>query len=132
MALAPRTTIGRHQRPPKQKREGDSEPHLALIRRLPCCVCGRAPPSDPHHLMRQRHRRLDRWALPLCFKHHTGSNDSLHMHGNEEAWLTSKGIDGRALCNALWAHRGDFDAMLRVVLRAIQRARTYTMERART
>ena len=33
-----------------KSRPGMSEDHLALIRQLPCCVCSRQSPSDPHHL----------------------------------------------------------------------------------
>ena len=63
-------------------------------------------------------RHPDRWTVPLCHKHHLGSKDSAHMHGNDEVWLASKGIDGRALAAALWKRTGDYEAMLRITERA--------------
>jgi hypothetical protein len=58
----------------QERREGNSAAHLALIRQLPCCVCGKAPPVDCHHLKsgpaaseRSVGRRAtDQWAVPLC------------------------------------------------------------------
>lgn len=35
---------------PKKKRFECSE-NLEIIRRMPCCVCGANPPSDPHHIV---------------------------------------------------------------------------------
>ncbi len=123
--LPARTTIGRHKRPPKQKREGDSEPHLVLIRRLPCCLCGRTGDTAAHHLLRvtgksrgMGMKNADKWAIPLCGFHHTNSNVSVHTAGNEENWLAIHSLDGRALAAALWKRTGDYEAMLRITERA--------------
>ena len=126
MTLPARTQIGRHKRPPKQKREGDSEPHLALIRRLPCCVCGHFGATKAHHLLRvtgksrgMGMKNADKWAIPLCNDPPNGCHRRLHACGNEEAWLTAVGhIDGRALAAALWKRTGDYEAMLRIIERA--------------
>jgi hypothetical protein len=58
----------------QERREGNSKAHLELVRQLPCCVCGRAPPVDCHHLKSgpakaERGvgmRSTDQWAVPLC------------------------------------------------------------------
>jgi hypothetical protein len=54
---------------------------------------------------------------------------ALHRAGDEEAFLASHGIDGRALAAALWAVRGDLEAMRRVVFRARQASRLSGMIR---
>lgn len=103
--------------------EGMSARHLKLIAQMHCCVCWAEPPVDPHHLMRvagegvkgigRKHK--DKWAIPLCHKEHSsGETDSAHGHGDDEAWLATKGIDGRALAASLWAVTGDLVAMERV------------------
>lgn len=92
--------------------------------------------SDPHHLLRgvdnlpkgTSRKNEDRWAIPLCLAHHNNrllgyTGDYLHNHGNDEEWLTSIGIDGRQLAEALWACRlrdNYEDACHRVVMRAKQ------------
>lgn len=107
----------------KQPRYGDSKKHLAFIRSLPCCVCG--SDAEAHHLLRADslpkgtgRKNLDRHAIPLCPAHHNRSNDSAHMHGDDEAWLAGKGIDGRALADALWRVTDDYEKGLRIVQRA--------------
>lgn len=112
-------TIAHHA--PKQRPFMDKG-HLANIRLCPCACCG-AMGCDPHHLLRTEERGLsrkssDRWALPLDRRCHL----ALHAAGDEESYLASKGIDGRALASALWAARGDLEAMKRIVFRARQRA----------
>ena len=121
----------------RQERPGDSEKHLALIRKMPCCRpgCG-SEGSDPHHLQRgvdglpkgTGRTHADRWAIPLCRQHHNGGpdvgNDYVHWRGNDEAVLTAWGIDGRQLAEALWACRlkpDPLSSMQRVVYRAKQR-----------
>lgn len=104
-------------------REGDSRQHLALIRKLPCCVCG-GPGGDPHHLLRihdgapkgTARRNEDRWAIPVCRAHH----DAAHDAGNDESYFAGQGIQARDLASALWACRLKDDAlaaMQRVVAR---------------
>ena len=98
--------------------------HITNIHNLFCVICGAAFPQA-HHLRNltgennpgTSRRRADKYAIPLCNAHHNGSNDSAHHDGDDEVWLAGKGIDGRALAAALWAARGDIDAMQRVVFR---------------
>lgn len=111
--------------------------HLANVRLCCCVVCGKSA-SQAHHLLRvyddngvrivksQNQRNDDRWAIPLCVEHHDQQYpDSVHRAGDEEGWLASKGIDGRALARALWAVRGDLDAMQRHAFRFWQGSLCY-------
>lgn len=69
-------------------------------------------------------KAADKYAVPLC-RHpatHSDHHADLHAHGDEEAYLMKHGIDGRALASALWAARGDQDAMERIVFRFRQEA----------
>jgi hypothetical protein len=58
----------------QERREGNSQVHRDAIGRLPCCVCGKAPPNDGHHLKSgpaksERGvgmRATDQWLVPLC------------------------------------------------------------------
>lgn len=125
----PKPRISRSvHRPARQPREGDSAAHVAMVRRLPCCVTGFRHNVDAHHLLKvgdglpkgMSRRNEDKWVIPL---HH-----DLHMElhdraGNEEAFLAGMGIDGRALARALWANRGDLDACERIIFNTLQRAR---------
>lgn len=111
--------------PIRREREGMSEPHLAMVRQLPCLGCGRQPPNQPHHLLRTGERGLsrkssDRWAVPLCF----GCHANLHHTGDEDAWFAAIGLDGRAVASALWAARGSISAMERIIFRNRQGVRT--------
>lgn len=119
-ARIPRTV----SRPKKEPRPGMSESHLVMVRKLPCVLCGLyGHDIQAHHLLRTGEHGVgrkssDRWAISLCRFHH----DGLHGHGDEEAYLSLHGIDGRALASALWAARGDQEAMERVVFRFRQEA----------
>lgn len=108
-----------------------SASHLAMVRKLPCCVCGIIGRSHAHHLLRTEEHGLsrkssDKWALPLCEQiGRPGCHKGLHDDGDEEGYLAKHGIDGRALASALWACRNDDDplsAMERVVFRFRQEA----------
>ena len=109
------------------KRPGDSAQHLALVRKLPCCVPGCGSQGEPHHLLRigglpkgAGRKNEDRWVVPVCRKHH----DAAHAAGNDEAWFAGQGVQARDLANALWACRLKDDpetAMQRVVARARMR-----------
>ena len=122
MALAPRTTIGRHKRPEREPDPRKDRNHMAALAALPCVACGRRP-VVVHHLLRvDGHSRgmgiknADKWGLPLCPDCH----DALHADGDEEAWLADHDIDGRATCRALFKRTGDPEAMLRITERARQ------------
>ena len=106
----------------QQRREGNCEKHLALIRELPCCVTGRAGPNDPHHLCsgpaaKERSlgkRATDRWAVPLC----RAAHDEVHSMGSrrEQAWFRAHGIDDVIeLAAALWNAPANVNVMTRIV-----------------
>lgn len=103
-----------------------SRAHLDMVKLLPCLVCGR-PADDPHHLLHADHgpngrgmgrKQADRWAIPVDREHH----EEAHAAGDDEAYFSAKGIDARAVADALWAARGDLAAMKRIVFRARQNA----------
>jgi len=121
----------------RKKRKRDDPKHLANIRLLDCLVCrpGDGIPGSfkvqAHHLMRvhgegQRghsYKSADRWTIPLCWAHHGPSPyDNVTDAANDDEWLAERGIDGRAIASALWAARGDLEAMRRVIFRARQEA----------
>ena len=61
-----------------------SKAYMALVRDLPCCVCNRDGPSDPHHPHGVGYRGVgtkapDIWCIPLCRQHH----DDLHHDRRE-------------------------------------------------
>lgn len=113
---------------PPRPREGMSRRYLDAVKVLPCVVCGRLG-VDPHHLMRGlpegergiARRAADRWAIPLCRQDH----DAAHLHGDDEEWLTERGVDGRALAQALWGARDDIKAMLRIIGRNLNARGVY-------
>lgn len=113
----------------QQRREGNCEKHLALIRELPCCVTGRAGPNDPHHLKsgpaaKERGvgmRATDRWTVPLCRVAH----DEVERIGSrhEEKWFRENGIpDVVELAAALWNSTGDLKRMTKIVQSHMGRA----------
>ena len=113
----------------RQPRPGDSRAHLAVIRALPCVVCG-GPGGDPHHLLNVHdgapkgvgRRNEDRWAIPVCRKCH----DAAHAAGGDEAWFMVCGINARQLAEALWACRlkPEYEAAAR---RVVERAKQVRM-----
>lgn len=54
---------------PKLLQRTSSE-YLNIIRELPCSICGKSAPSDPHHLKTRIHKN-DFTAVPLCRMCHT-------------------------------------------------------------
>lgn len=112
----------RKEKPAAEKRPGMSPSHIALIKTLPCAVCGKYAPSDPHHLkagvQNERgigRRATDRWAVPLCRPCH----DSVESVGSkrEPAWFAARGIDDALqLANGLWMNTGNLAAMIKVLL----------------
>ncbi len=121
MPLPPR--IPKTDFPPKRaepRQAGMSRKHLAFLRRLDCPIYPGERPIQVHHLLRADKRRglgrraADKYAIPLCARAHR----ELHETGDEEAWLASKGVDGRALAATLWRCSGDLRAGLRTVFRA--------------
>jgi hypothetical protein len=71
-----------------------SKRYLALVRQLPCAVCGAPPPSHAHHPICGRYgneKVSDLDAIPLCPWHHQHGPDS--VHGGRTAWLQKYGDD---------------------------------------
>jgi hypothetical protein len=96
--------------------------HLAFVRQLPCCVCGRD--AEPHHLLRvpggkrgMGKRNDDCWAIPLCRPCHSG----LHLNGDEIGYLKEKKIDGVEIAKQLFANTGDFDKAFYILENAMRR-----------
>jgi hypothetical protein len=84
----------------KQPRERD-EQHLDFIRQQPCCICGDNTTVEAHHPRvgtingdnpGMAQKCSDKWALPLCGRHHR----ELHSK-NEMLFWTENGIDPFAL-----------------------------------
>lgn len=104
----------------REDREGMSEDHLALIRKLPCCVCRRTPAGTVHHLKTTGERGLsvrstDRFGVPMCITDH----DAVERAGarNELKWFAERGIaDVVWLASALWKASGNLPAMTRIVI----------------
>jgi len=121
----------------RKERDGMSRAHLDNMAGLPCLGCGqRKATVVGHHLcaglMAAGVRGMgmkapDRFAVPLCFECHDAVH---HYKGGEEAWLMERAVDGRAASDALWAARGDVEAMARVVFRFRQMADLALRERA--
>lgn len=110
----------RHRNSERYKdRAGMSGSHLSMIRQLPCSVCGRGAPSDPHHLKSGTGERgaglrsTDKWAVPLCRTDH----DEVERIGtrNERQWFLDRGTDPHELAQGLWANTGDLSRMMAVV-----------------
>ena len=106
----------------RDKRDGMDEAHLANIRKCPCAVCLKMPAGEAHHLQSSGERGMslrstDRWAVPLCFDHHTGANGVHRVASKREPeWFGTHGTDAVWLAKALWNARGDLAAMTRIVL----------------
>ena len=119
-----------------KKREGMDAKHITLLHELPCLACGREPHGsvriEAHHLITggvargERGTSLkapDRCAVPLCMLcHQPGETGSAHHAGQDESWFAERGIDARAVADALWRARGDVVAMWRIIARARQDA----------
>jgi hypothetical protein len=98
----------------KQKRPRvEDKQHLAWIRTLNCCICGK-PGPDPAHIRSAnaiygkpetggQAKPADKWVTPLCRDHH----DEQHKAGHELKWWASKGIDPFGLALALHSATGD-------------------------
>jgi len=82
--------------PPRQKpqKPPPAGGHMAWVKTLPCCVCGRAGPSDAHHVIHDRYgtRRASDWeVVPLCREHHLGGTSAIHT--GKETWREHHGPD---------------------------------------
>lgn len=115
-----RKRAAKRQKPRKSdSRPGMSADHLALIRKLPCCVTGRVPAGEAHHLKATGERGMglrstDRWAIPMAHEPHMEVERAGSR--NELAWFTARGIDAIDLATALWLATGDLPRMTRIVI----------------
>lgn len=101
-----------------KQRPGMSAAHLALIRQLPCCVTGRRPSGEAHHLKSAGGRgmglrSLDRWTVPMAHEPHMEVERAGSR--NEIAWFTAHGIDPLLLAEDLWLATGNLEAMVKIV-----------------
>lgn len=112
----------KRNRDPRADRDGNSETHLAAIRKLPCCIptCN-VVGCDVHHLKMtgtqdrgMALRAPDRFGVPMCRDHH----EQVERIGskNEASWFEKRGIDSIDLAGALWAASSDAAAMTKIVL----------------
>lgn len=93
--------------------------HLAYVRALPCCSCGRSP-SIAAHYRRGQHAPMqgkpeDRYTVPLCRDCHQRQHDV----GEVTFWRDSEIPLG--LADSLWRHTGDIDRGQRLVHHAWRR-----------
>lgn len=121
----------------KQRRpKFEDKQHLAWIRTLSCCICGK-PGPDPAHIRSAnaiygkaetggQSKPADKWVTPLC----RGCHDEQHATTLEASdtrkeitaelrWWASKGIDPFGLALALFACTGD-DDIAQSILRSLQ------------
>lgn len=111
--LRPSTAFSVASTKQRKPRERD-EKHLAWIRTLRCCICGKPGPDAAHiraasalHGKREtggQEKPSDKWCVPLCREHH----DAQHKT-NELLWWASQGIDPFGLALSLFAATGDDD-----------------------
>lgn len=77
-----------------RKSEGKDPAHIAKVKALDCITCGRAGPSDAHHVICGRYsqgKTPDRCAIPLCkYCHQWGP---LAIHNNQRDWVERNGPD---------------------------------------
>ena len=110
------------------------EGHLRRIRRLPCLICWKQPPSEAAHVRvsefgwstahgagRKPH---DMHCLPLCVAHHRQGRDAEHNVGTVAFWRRFK-MNPLPLAEELWeasfalnkAEDQRFDLMMSVMMR---------------
>jgi hypothetical protein len=93
---------------------------LALIRKLPCCITGKVPGGEAHHVKTGTGERgmglrsTDKWAVPMAHDPHM----ELERMGSrkELAWFDFHDIDPVVLAQDLWAATGDLPKMTRIVI----------------
>lgn len=114
----------RARKSPRERREGMSREHLELIRKLPCCITGRVPGGEVHHLKSETKERgmglrsTDKWGIPMSHAAHM----EVEAVGtrNEKAWFLARGIDPHELARSLWASTGNLDRMRRVLMAHVE------------
>lgn len=111
----------REKRERHDNRPGNSEEHLAALRKCPCIATLRVPAGEVHHLKfgtgerGMGQRSSDKWGVPLSRTPH----DEIERVGarNEEAKLAEWGIENpRDLAAALWSASPDVKRMTAIIL----------------
>lgn len=67
---------------------------MALVKGLPCVVCGKPGPSDAHHVCHDRFgtaKASDFDVIPLCRGHHTEGPEAIH--NGKTTWREKHGPD---------------------------------------
>lgn len=109
------------QRDTREDRDGNSNAHLAAIRKCPCCITLKVPAGEAHHLKAGTGERgagmrsSDKWAVPLCRSAH----EEVERIGsrNETKWFADHGIASPIdLAAALWAASPDVATMTKIIL----------------
>lgn len=54
--------------------------HIAVIKQMPCGLCGASPPSDAHHIKQGQQFIV----IPLCKDCHQGHRNGIH--GEQVMW----------------------------------------------
>lgn len=94
------------------------EIYLRFIRRQPCCVCGNDVEVEAHHPRVNSingdkpglaQKCSDKWAVPLCGKHHKEAHSM-----NEWEFWKSRGLDPFALAMHYYANPDD-DPLLKAL-----------------
>lgn len=121
-SLIKKPRLEKPHKPIRSERELD-DAHLKNIRQLPCLICGETPSdaahvrySSPVHGKRNTpmgQKPSDKWALPLCRKHH----DEQHRTGELTFWNRAN-ISPFLVCVKLYEKRGDIISMRRIVAMA--------------
>jgi len=107
----------------KNHRRIISEPHLRMIRQLPCLLSGR--PAEAAHISygdlehgkppnAMGIKADDKYAVPLCPELHRLSNGSQHDCGERE-WWEQFDIDPVAVAVRLWNCGRNYDALMSIV-----------------
>jgi hypothetical protein len=116
--------IARKIAKPREKRDrrpGNSEEHLAALRKCPCIVTLKMPAGEVHHLKQGTGERgagmrsSDKWGVPLSRTPH----ETLERAGSrrELAVLESMGVtDPIGMANALWHASPNIAAMTKIIL----------------
>lgn len=123
-SLVDRDKAKRTRKTAAEKRDGNSEKHLELIRKLPCIITGREPAGTAHHLKTGPARKergmgltaTDRWALPMNWDDHLNGVERVGST-RELAWFQERGIrDPYAVAKSLWDASPNFERMRQLVL----------------
>jgi len=105
----------------RAERPGNSEEHLAALRKCPCVITLRVPAGEVHHLKQGTNERgagmrsSDKWGLPLAHGPHMELERESSR--NEARWFERHGVDAPIdLAAALWAASPDVARMTKIIL----------------